>query len=85
MWNYNSSYLSGLNTADPSSSSFFGAREQWDFFARFKITEKFNVFLDVINVLEENRSIYQGQVSAARQVQTNLFPRTITAGIQARF
>jgi hypothetical protein len=85
MCNYASSYLVSLNTGDPSSSEFFGERKQWDGFVRFNLTRNFNLFLDAINLNEENRAHFQGLVRADRQAQTNLFPRTFTAGVQARF
>ena len=55
MWNYSDTYLASLNAGDPSSSEFIGRRGQFDFFARFKVTRQLNVFLDVINLFEENR------------------------------
>jgi TonB-dependent receptor len=85
MWNYADSYLVGLNTSDPSSSDFIGARQQWDFFARFNITEHWNLFVDVINLGNDHRSRYQGLVAESRHSQTNLFSRSITAGVQLRF
>ena len=85
MWNYADTYLSSLNAADPSSSEFIGRRGQFDFFARFKVTKNVNVFLDVINLAEENRGRYSGLYRDDRWAQTNLFPRSISAGIQARF
>jgi hypothetical protein len=85
MWNYADTYLASLNTGDPSSSEFIGRRGQFDFFARFKVTKKINVFLDVINLDEENRGRYSGLYRPDRRAQTNLFPRSISAGIQARF
>ena len=85
MWNFADTYLSSLNTGDPSSSEFIGRRGQYDFFARFKITRNLNVFLDVINLFEENRGRYSGLYRADRWAQTNLFPRSISTGVQARF
>ena len=85
MWNYSDTYLSSLNTGDPSSSEFIGRRGQYDFFARYKVTKTINVFLDVINLGEENRGRYNGLYRPDRRAQTNLFPRSISAGIQARF
>ncbi|MBL9200767.1 MAG: TonB-dependent receptor [Opitutaceae bacterium] len=85
MWNYADTYLSSLNAGDPSSSEFIGRRDQFDFFARFKVTRNVNVFLDVINLLEENRGRYSGLYREDRRAQTNLFPRSISTGIQARF
>ncbi len=85
MWNYTSDYLTSLNTADPSSSEFIGARGQWDFFGRVNLTRNINLFLDAINLTEENRSRYQGLPVAARQAQTNIFSRSFTFGVQARF
>jgi len=85
MWNFAGTYLASLNTGDPSSSEFIGRREQYDFFARVKLTRSINVFLDVINLTEENRGRYSGLYRADRQAQTNLFPRSISTGVQARF
>jgi TonB-dependent receptor len=85
MWNFASTHLYSLNVADPSSSEFVGERQQFDFFARFKITRNLNVFLDVINLFEENRGRYLGLYREDRRAQTNLFPRSISAGVQARF
>ncbi|MBI5769929.1 MAG: TonB-dependent receptor [Verrucomicrobia bacterium] len=85
MWNFAGTYLSSLNTGDPSSSEFIGRREQYDFFARLKINKNLNVFLDVINLFEENRGRYSGLYREDRRAQTNLFPRSISAGVQARF
>lgn len=85
MWNHSSTHLFSLNVADPSSSEFVGKRQQFDFFARFKMTRNLNVFLDVINLLEENRGRYLGLYRDDRRSQTNLFPRSISTGIQARF
>jgi iron complex outermembrane receptor protein len=85
MWNYASDYLISLDTGDPSSSEFIGDRQQWDFFGRLNLTKNFNLFVDVINLTEENRDRYQGLPIAARQAQTNIFSRSITVGVQARF
>ncbi len=85
MWNYASTYLASINAGDPSSSEFIGQRGQFDFFARFKITRNLNVFLDVINLNEENRGRYSGLYRDDRRAQTNLFPRSISTGVQARF
>jgi iron complex outermembrane receptor protein len=85
MWNYADTYLASLNAGDPSSSEFIGRRDQFDFFARFKISRNLNVFLDVVNLLEENRGRYSGLYREDRRAQTNLFPRSISAGVQARF
>jgi TonB-dependent receptor len=85
MWNYADTYLASLNAGDPSSSEFIGRRDQFDFFARFKISRNLNVFLDVINLLEENRGRYSGLYREDRRAQTNLFPRSISTGVQARF
>lgn len=85
MWNYQSSYLASLSTSDPSSSDFIGARSQWDFFARYNINKTYNVFLDVINLFENDMTKYQGQVSLSRLSQTVMFSRSITLGVQARF
>ena len=64
---------------------FIGRRDQFDFFARFKVSRNLNVFLDVINLLEENRGRYSGLYREDRRAQTNLFPRSISTGVQARF
>ena len=85
MWNFSSTHLFTLNVADPSSSEFVGQRQQFDFFTRFKISRNLNVFMDVINLFEENRGRYLGLYRADRRAQTNLFPRSISTGIQARF
>ncbi|MFO1448952.1 MAG: TonB-dependent receptor [Opitutaceae bacterium] len=85
MWNYADTYLASLNTGDPSSSEFIGRRGQFDFFARFTVRENLNLFLDVINLTEENRGRYSGLYRDDRWAQTNLFPRSISAGVQARF
>lgn len=85
MWNYSDTYLSSLNANDPSSSEFIGRRGQFDFFARIKINRTFNVFFDVVNLLEENRGRYSGLYREDRRAQTNLFPRSISTGVQARF
>jgi iron complex outermembrane receptor protein len=85
MWNYADTYLASLNAGDPSSSEFIGRRDQFDLFARFKITKNVNVFLDVVNLLEENRGRYSGLYREDRRAQTNLFPRSISTGVQARF
>ncbi len=85
MCNYASAYLSSLNTGDPGSSEFIGERKQWDGFARFNVTRNFNLFVDVINLNRENRGRYQGLYREDRRNQTNLFPRSITGGVQARF
>lgn len=85
MLNYASDYLVSLNTGDPSSSEFLGARAQWDFFGRLYLTRNVNLFVDAINLTEENRARYQGLPVAARQAQTNIFSRSFTFGIQARF
>jgi len=85
MWNFSDTYLSSLNAGDPSSSEFIGRRGQFDFFARVKLTRRLNVFLDVINLTEENRGRYSGLYRDDRWAQTNLFPRSISAGFQARF
>jgi len=83
--NFASAYLSSLNTGDPGASEFIGERKQWDGFVRFNVTKNFNLFLDVINLNEENRGRYQGLFREDRRNQTNLFPRSITGGVQARF
>ncbi|MBL9211626.1 MAG: TonB-dependent receptor [Opitutaceae bacterium] len=85
MWNYADTYLASLNAGDPSSSEFIGRRDQFDLFARFKVTKNINVFLDVVNLLEENRGRYSGLYREDRRAQTNLFPRSISTGVQARF
>jgi len=85
MWNYADTYLSSLNAADPSSSEFIGRRGQYDFFARFKVTRNVNVFFDVVNLFEENRGRYSGLYREDRRAQTNLFPRSLSTGVQARF
>ncbi|WP_414664471.1 TonB-dependent receptor [Horticoccus sp. 23ND18S-11] len=85
MWNFSDTYLSSLNAGDPSSSEFIGRRGQFDFFARVRLTRQLNVFLDVINLTEENRGRYSGLYRDDRWAQTNLFPRSISAGFQARF
>lgn len=85
MWNYADTYLASLNAGDPSSSEFIGRRGQYDFFARFKLTRNVNVFFDVVNLFEENRGRYSGLYREDRRAQTNLFPRSISAGVQARF
>ncbi len=59
MWNYADTYLASLNAGDPSSSEFIGRRGQFDFFTRFKISRNLNVFLDAIDLLEENRGRYR--------------------------
>jgi iron complex outermembrane receptor protein len=85
MWNYSETYLASLNAGDPSSSEFIGGRGQFDFFVRLKLTRSLNVFLDVINLNEENRGRYSGLYREDRRAQTNLFPRSISTGVQARF
>ncbi len=74
MWNYADTYLASLNAGDPSSSEFIGRRDQFDLFARFKITKNVNVFLDVVNLLEENRGRCSGPYREDHRAQTNLFP-----------
>lgn len=85
MWNYADTYLASLNAGDPSSSEFVGRRGQFDFFARFKVSRNVNVFFDVVNLFEENRGRYSGLYRDDRRAQTNLFPRSISTGVQARF
>ncbi len=85
MWNFASSYLNALDVSDPSSSEFIGGREQWDFFVRFRLSRPVSVFLDVINLAQDNRARFRGLYRADRQTQTNVFPRSISAGVQARF
>ncbi|WP_414663933.1 TonB-dependent receptor [Horticoccus sp. 23ND18S-11] len=85
MWNVAGTYLLSLDTSDPSNSEFVGRREQWDFFARFRVTRNVSVFLDVINLAEDNRGRYRGLYRDDRRAQTNVFPRSISAGLQARF
>lgn len=85
MWNYSDTYLASLNAADPSSSEFIGRRGQYDFFARCKVSRNLNVFFDVVNLFEENRGRYSGLYRPDRQAQTNLFPRSFSAGAQVRF
>jgi len=43
------------------------------------------VFFDVINLTEATRGRYRGLYRDDRWAQTNLFPRSISAGVQARF
>jgi hypothetical protein len=85
MWNHASAYLLSLDAGDPSNSEFVGARQQWDAFARFRLTRPLSVFLDVINLTAAHRGRYRGLVHSDRRAQTNLFPRTLTAGFQTRF
>lgn len=85
MWNYADDYLISLDSSDPSASEFVGARQQWDFFGRLNLTRNVNLFVDVINLTEENRDRFQGLPIAGRQSQTNIFSRSITVGVQARF
>jgi TonB-dependent receptor len=85
MWNYADTYLASLDVGDPSNSEFIGRRAQWDGFARFKLTRTFNVFVDVINLAETTRGRYRGLYRDDRRAQTNLFPRSVAAGVQARF
>ncbi len=85
MWNYSDTYLASLNAGDPSSSEFIGRRGQYDFFLRCKVSRNLNVFFDVINLFEENRGRYSGLYREDRRAQTNLFPRSLSAGAQVRF
>ncbi len=85
MLNYASDYLISLDTGDPSSSEFFGARTQIDCFGRLTLTKRVNLFIDAINVTGENRNRYQGAPIPGRQAQTNIFSRSFTFGVQARF
>lgn len=85
MFNYAASYIASLDNSDPSNSEFIGSRYQFDFFARYKLSRNLNFFVDVVNLTEEYRARYRGIVRNDRWAQTNLFPRVITAGVQARF
>lgn len=84
MLNYQSSYLSGLNTGDYSQSVFIGARHQFDMNLRFKLTSTTSLFFDVVNLTSQNRSRYWGQVSAERRYYTDMFPRQLNLGVQVR-
>lgn len=85
MCNYTDYTINSLDLSDPSGTEFFGARTQWDFFGRFKITQNTNVFVDVVNMFEENRERYQGLYRYDRLAQVNVFNRVVTVGVQARF
>ncbi|MBL9210410.1 MAG: TonB-dependent receptor, partial [Opitutaceae bacterium] len=85
MWNYADTYLTGLDVNDPSNSEFVGRRAQWDGFVRFTLTRRTSVFFDVINLTEATRGRYRGLFRDDRWAQTNLFPRSISGGVQARF
>lgn len=85
MCNYTDYTINSLDLSDPSGTEFFGSRMQWDFFGRFKITKNVNVFVDVVNMFEENRDRYQGLYREDRLAQVNVFNRVVTAGVQARF
>ena len=88
MWNYTASYLEipflegNLNR---DRSLYRGKREQIDFFATFKLTPRWQIFADVLNIGPSNDSAYFGAVTGPRQRDTIWMSTMLTSGIKASF
>jgi TonB-dependent receptor len=88
MWNYTSAYLEipfleGTTARD--RTLWRGSRKQIDFYATFKLTRRFEVFADVLNIGPSNDSAYFGAVYGPRQRDTTWMSTMLTSGVRAKF
>jgi TonB-dependent receptor len=88
MWNYTGAYLEipfleGTTARD--RALFRGERQQIDFYATFKVTPRFEIFADLLNIGPSNDRAYFGAVYGPRQRDTTWMSTMLTSGIRARF
>ena len=85
--NYHSDYFDGYNATNPRlRSSIRGARTQWDFNGRCKLTRKLSVFANLSNFTSSDEPDYTGNWAApVRRDQSLGYSFIITGGINATF
>jgi iron complex outermembrane receptor protein len=84
--NYHSDFCDGFNATNPRlRNSFRGARSQWDFNARCKLTRKLSAFVNLSNFTSQNEPDYSGWVAPGRIDQTIGYSFIITGGVSASF
>jgi hypothetical protein len=85
--NYHSDYVDGYNATNPTlRNSIRGARTQWDFNARCKLTRKLSVFASLSNFTSSDEADYTGSWAApVRRDQTIGYSFIITGGVSATF
>jgi TonB-dependent receptor len=84
--NYHSDFCDGYNATNPRlRNSFRGARSQWDFNARCKVTRRFAVFANLSNFTSQSEPDYSGWVAPERRDQTIGYSFIITGGVSASF
>jgi TonB-dependent receptor len=85
--NYHSDYVDGYNATNPTlRNSIRGARTQWDFNSRCKLTRKLSVFANLSNLTSSDEGDYTGSWAApVRRDQTIGYSFVITGGVSATF
>ncbi len=85
-WNYHSTFNDGFNATNPRlRNSFRGARSQWDFNGRCKLSRNLSVFASLSNFTKQGEPDYSGWEAANRNDQTIGYSFIITTGISASF
>lgn len=85
MWNYVAAYLEFPDFVDFSRSLYRGSRDQFDFFATYQLTPRFQIYLDLINIGPENDRAYFGKVAPARQRDTFWLSTMLSTGVKMSF
>jgi hypothetical protein len=84
--NYHSNFCDGYNSTNPRlRNSFRGARSQWDFNGRCKLTRKLSVFANLSNFTSQSEPDFSGWVAPERRDQTIGYSFIITGGVSASF
>ncbi len=84
--NYHSDFCDGYNATNPRlRNSFRGARSQWDFNGRCKLTRQLSVFANLSNFTSQDEPDFNGWVGPTRRDQTISYSFIITAGVSASF
>ena len=84
--NYHSTFNDGFNATNPRlRNSYRGAKEQWDFNARCRVTRKLSVFANLSNFTEQGEPDYSGWEANNRRDQTITYSFIVTGGVNVSF
>lgn len=78
-----SEYIDSVDSSDSDFDIWVAENTQLDFSLDYKVDDRWGVYLEASNLLDEPLELYQG--SPAQTLQNELYGRTYTAGVKLRF
>lgn len=79
---YRNEYLDEVDSKDPDFNIWVAANTQLDFTLDYKISDRWGMFFEASNLLDEPLELYQG--STAHTLQNELYGRTYVLGFKVR-